>query len=232
MRYLIVATLALAATPTLVAQAPSAPRAKPSLSLTAAGMRPVGVLGDNIASGYGGFAGVLVPITRSGWLSIRGDIGLAEYGRESRRTAFSESVGDRVEVKVRTANMIVPMSVGLQLAAPSGVVQPYLHSGIGAQAFYTESSVGPRNGGPSIISDVNQSDVAFAWTFGGGVTMPLSRGATRVLLDVGAQYIHGGTAEYLAPGSITDLPNGRISITPMESKTHFVAIRVGARISR
>lgn len=232
MRHLIIAALALAATSPLAAQAPSTPRAKPSLSLTLAGLRPVGALGDNIASGYGGFAGVLVPLTQSGWLSLRGDIGLAQYGSDSRRTAFSETVGDRVEVKVRTANMIMPASVGLQLAAPSGAIRPYVHTGIGAQAFYTESSVGSVNGGMPLLSDVNQSDVTFAWTFGGGVTMPLVNGRTRVLLDVSAQYIHGGTAEYLAPGSITDLPGGRISITPMESATHFMAFRVGARIGR
>ncbi len=232
MRHTILAALALAATPILAAQAPTPLGAKPSLSLTFAGLRPVGALGDNIESGYGGNVGILVPITQSGWLSLRADVGLAEYGNESRRTAFSESVGDRVEVKVRTANMIVPMSVGLQVAVPAGPIQPYLHSGVGGQVFYTESSVTPRNGGAAIISNVNHSDAAFAWTFGGGITMPVRTGSMRVLIDVGAEYISGGTAEYLAPGSIADLPGGKIGITPMESQTHFVAFRVGARIGR
>jgi opacity protein-like surface antigen len=232
MRYPLLAVLALVAPATALAQAPRADRAHPSVSLTLAGLRPVGALGDNIASGYGGFAAGLLPLTANGWLSLRADIGLAEYGRESRRSAFSEAVGDRVEVKVRTANMIMPASVGLQLAMPTGAVRPYLHGGLGVQAFYTESSVAPTNGGMALISDVNQSDVAFAWTFGGGVTTPLLNGATRVLLDISAQYIHGGTAQYLAPGSISDLPGGRISISPMESATHFVAFRVGARIGR
>jgi hypothetical protein len=53
-----------------------------------------------------------------------------------------------------------------------------------------------------------------------------------LMLDIGAQYVDGGNAEYLAPGSIVDLPGGEISIAPMESSTHLVALRLGVRIGR
>jgi hypothetical protein len=34
----------------------------------------------------------------------------------------------------------------------------------------------------------------------------------------------------LAPGSIVDLPGGKVRISPMESATHLVVVRFGARI--
>jgi opacity protein-like surface antigen len=214
---------------TLSAQDASPPRARPVVSVSLATTRPVGDLGRNIGSGYGAAAAFLLPITRTGWLSLRADVGASQYGSESRRTAFSESVGDRVEVKVRTANYYVPASVGLQLTLPAGPVFPYANAGVGMHAFYTESSVEPTFGGQALVSSVNQSDVTAAWTLGGGVYIPVRVGRVRAQLDLNAQYIQGGTTKYLAPGSITDLPGGHISISPMESSTHVVALRVGAR---
>jgi hypothetical protein len=49
-------------------------------------------------------------------------------------------------------------------------------------------------------------------------------------LDLGFQYINGGRAQYLRPGSIEDLPNSQIRITPLESETHLTLIRLGVRI--
>ena len=213
----------------LSAQDASPPRARPAVSVSLAATRPVGELGRNIGSGYGAAAAFLLPITRSGSLSLRADVGVSQYGSESRRTAFSESVGDRVEVKVRTTNNYVPASVGLQLTLPAGPVLPYVNAGVGMHAFYTESSVEPTTWGQALASTVNQSDLAAAWTFGGGVYIPVHVAGARAQLDLSAQYVQGGRAMYLAPGSITDLPGGHISVTPMESGTRLVALRVGAR---
>ena len=214
---------------TLSAQDASRPHARPAVSVSLATTRPVGDLGRNIGSGYGAAAGFLLPINRSGSLSLRADIGVSQYGSESRRTAFSESVGDRVEVKVRTTNNYVPASVGLQLTMPAGPVFPYVNGGVGMQAFYTESSVEPTSGGQALVSTVNQSDLTPTWTLGGGVYIPVRVGRVRAQLDLSAQYVQGGRAQYLAPGSIVDLPGGHISVTPMESGTRVVALRVGAR---
>lgn len=215
----------------LRAQAVSSVRMRPAVSVALAATHPLGELGENIGSGYGAAADFLLPLNRSGSLSFRADVGLSQYGSESRRTAFSESVGDRVEVKVRTTNNYVPASVGLQLTLPAGPVFPYVNAGAGIQAFYTESSVEPTIGGQPLVSSVNQSDVTAAWTLGGGVYVPITVAGLRAQLDLGAQYVQGGRARYLAPGSITDLPGGQISVTPMESGTRTVAVRVGARFA-
>jgi len=39
-----------------------------------------------------------------------------------------------------------------------------------------------------------------------------------------------GLACQLAPGSITDLPSARSSVTPLESAAHLVVVRFGTRI--
>ena len=53
---------------------------------------------------------------------------------------------------------------------------------------------------------------------------------TTVLIDLGVQYIAGGRARYLRPGSIQDLPNAQVSITPLESDMHLLLVRLGVRI--
>lgn len=205
-------------------------RAPAGVSLAVAQIRPVGALGRNIGNGYGLEAALVLPLDRAGVLSFRADIGVSEYGNKSRRSAFSESVGGRVQVNVRTVNTIIPGSIGLQLAAPGGPIRPYVHTGVGAQLFYTESSVAPTSGGTLLASTVNQSDIAMAWSVGAGFLVPFRAGAVRVLLDLGARYSQGGRAEYMAPGGIVDLPDGQIAVSPMESTTNVVVVRLGARI--
>lgn len=212
------------------AQSPTGNPARSAVAFALVQTRPVGALGDNIGAGYGLAGAYLLPLDRRGMLSLRADLGGAEYGHETRRTAFSESVGGRVEVNARTANTLAYGSIGLQLTVPVGPIMPYVNGGIGAQAFYTESGVMPIGGGPALASTVNQFDAAPAWTVGGGVYVPLSLGRLNFMLDVGAQYVHGGTAEYLGTGSIVDLPDGQITIATMESSTRMLAVRVGARI--
>jgi opacity protein-like surface antigen len=227
----VAAALVAVSGSSVAAQVVAPERAQNSVAVSFIQARPVGALGGNIGFGYGGSAALLVPVDRRGLLSLRADAGVAEYGHEETRTAFSETVGGRVDVSVRTSNAVVPFHIGLELSPDLGVVLPYVNGGIGGQAFYTESSVQPLDGGVPLASTVNQWDVAFAWVAGGGLYVPVSSGAHNVMLDISAQYVRGGTAQYLAPGSIVDGPGGAIVITRMESQTHIVVMRLGARIA-
>jgi hypothetical protein len=172
----------------------------------------------------------LFRLDTQGILSLRADVAAVQYGNESKRSAFSETVGDRVQVRTRTSNYIFPMTIGPQLAWPSGPIRPYVNAGVGAQAFVTESDVEGVDDLFVIARSTNQSDVALAWVAGGGISVPIVRGATRAQLDVSMQYINGGRARYLAPGSIIDLQGGEVRISSLESTTHLVMVRVGARI--
>lgn len=205
-------------------------RGRGTVSLAAVQSRPLGALGRNISFGYEISGALTLPLVRSGWLSVRAEVGEMAYGHESERTAFSETVGDRVEVMVRTTNAVVPITLGLQGEFPVGPLALYLNGGLGAQAFYTDSRVEPTAGGSPLVSSVNHSDLTLGWSLGAGFSVPVYRGTRLVSVDVGTQYHGGGTASYLAPGSIEDLPNGRVAITPMESRTNMLAVRVGVRV--
>jgi opacity protein-like surface antigen len=192
--------------------------------------RPQGAFGRNVGLGYGVDGAYLFRLDEKGIWSIRVGAGIVSYGDESRRTTLSESVGGRVSVNVKTNNYIVPMSIGAQLARPAGLFRPYVNAGIGGLAFFTESHLEGTDDHRAFASTTNHSSIAPSWTAGGGIYMPVYNGKTSVQLDLGMQYVGGGRARYLAPGSIRDLPGARIAVTPLESATHLLLIRFGARI--
>jgi len=144
-----------------------------SVSLDLIQSRPQGAFGRNVGLGYGIDGAYLFRLDDAGIWSIRVGAGIVSYGDESRRTALSESVGGRVDVKVRTTNYIVPMSVGPQLTWPRGLFRPYVNAGIGAQAFFTESRLEVGQYGSAIASTTNHSSFAASWTAGGGIYMPV-----------------------------------------------------------
>jgi hypothetical protein len=129
-----------------------------------------------------------------------------------------------------TDNYIAPVSIGPQITWPSGSFRPYVNVGVGGQALFTESHLEGTADLSAFASTTNHSSFASSWVVGGGVYMPIHTGKTKVQLDLGAQYLNGGRTRYLAPGSITDLPGARISITPLESATHLVVVRFGTRV--
>ena len=203
-------------------------RSSGSISFTQA--RPLGGLQQNIGFGYGVDGAYQFRLDRRGILSLRGDLGFLGYGQESFRVPFSETVGGRVQLRVRTSNYILPLSIGPQLTWPTGRVRPYANAGIGAQYFFTESSVDGTRDNETIASTTNYSDWTSTWVAGGGLYVPVYEKQTKVLLDIGLQYVAGGRARYLKPGSIQDLPNAQIAITPLESETHLLLVRLGVRI--
>ena len=192
--------------------------------------RPRDAFSQHVGLGYGFDAAYLYRLDDAGVWSIRASAGVASYGNETRRTPFSETVGGRVTVNVRTANYIVPASIGPQIGWPTGPVRPYVNAGIGGMAFFTESTVQGTGDYSPIASTVNHSSAVGSWTLGSGLYMPLSVRAVRVDVDLGAQYFGGGRTRYLSRGSIVDLPNAQIRVTPLESTTHVTIVRLGARV--
>ena len=187
--------------------------------------RPAGQFGDNIGLGYGGNAAYLFSLDREGILALRADLGFIDYGSESKRFPLLDG---RVQVKVSTNNYIVPISIGPQLTWPSGSVRPYVNAGFGEQFFFTQSSIAGTD--DSGLSTTNQHDHTKSWIAGGGVYLPVYSRKVKVMLDAGVQYYAGGHAQYLRPGSITDLGNGQILVTPLESDTHMLVVRLGVRV--
>jgi len=192
--------------------------------------RPQGTLGKNIGLGYGVDGAYLLRLDDTGIWSLRASIGGVSYGGESHRATLGGSVGGRVTLDVTTSNYIVPMSVGPQVSWPTGIVRPYVNAGVGAQLFSTESSLQGSGDHTTFASTTNHSALAAAWSIGGGVYLPLYAGKRHLDLDLGVQYFGGGTARYLAQGSIIDQTGGQVTVIPLESTTHLAIVRLGARL--
>jgi len=188
-------------------------------------------LAQGIGNGYGGGAGVVYHLTRSGLLGLRFDISSVQYGHEKKQVPLSETIGSRIIVDVNTNNSITAFSLAPELAKPTGKVRPYVNVGYSLVLFRTTSSVSDldssdEGGGPSTT---NFKDSTRAWVYGGGVRVQLGRHTSPVWLDVGLRYNRGGTASYLREGSIQDNPDGTITITPLTSRTPFLVYTVGVK---
>jgi len=225
-----VVAFALAAQDTIRVHVPNEFERRSSGALNLIQSRPSGTLGDNIGLGYGINGTYLFRLDQRGVFSLRADAGFLQYGEESKHVPLSSTVGGRIQVKVSTNNNIVPLSIGPQLTWPTGRVRPYANAGIGGQFFYTQSSVQGDDDSFDFANTTNQWDKTLTWVAGGGVYVPVYERNMKVMLDIGAQYVAGGRAQYLKPGSIEDLPNSQIRITPMESETHMVLVRLGVKI--
>lgn len=193
--------------------------------------RPLGDFARNIGFGYGGSAAYLFRLDHSGVFSLRADAAFVDYGHETKRVALSPTIGGRIQVKVVTRNHIVPVSIGPQLTWPTGYVRPYVRGGVGGQFFFTDSHVDGTDDNHDFGRTENQSDATASWVAGGGFYVPVTnRRRVNVLLDFGVQYFGGGHAQYLRPGSIEDLPNSQIRITPLESDTRMALVHVGVKV--
>jgi opacity protein-like surface antigen len=199
-------------------------------TITAIQTRPQGTLGQNIPRGYGIDGAYFFRLDQRGAFSLRLGAGIVDYGHEAKHVPLSPTIG-RVQVKVKTTNYLSQFTIGPQLTWPRGLVRPYVNAGIGGQVFFTESNVDDIGSDDSSdLSTTNQSDWTSAWTFGYGVYVPFSRGAVPVSVDAGVQFVHGGRAQYLKPGSIQDIGN-QVLITPLESAdTRVTVVRLGLRI--
>ncbi|HVX41581.1 MAG TPA: hypothetical protein VHB25_18625 [Gemmatimonadaceae bacterium] len=209
---------------------PSAFALRSAGAFSAIQSRPLGAMAHNIGFGYGVDGAYLFRLDHAGVFSLRAELALAQYGDESKRVRLSNSIGDRIQVDVVTNNDLAVASFGPQIARPNGTIRPYVNGGIGAQFFFTDSHVNGANDSFDFANTTNQHDWTPVWVAGGGVMVPLYERRVRVLLDAGVQYLNGGHARYLRPGSIQDFPDGHIEITPLESDTHMALVHLGVRI--
>jgi hypothetical protein len=189
--------------------------------------QPRAEFGQNVANGFGGGGALLYRLDRTGWLSLRFDASGLAYGHERKRVPFSETVGQRVLVDVTTTNWIASLGAGPELALPKGPVRPYVNVAFSGLLFRTSSSI--TGSDEPIAGTTNYKDSTRAFVVGTGVRIPVARTRSRLSLDFGVRYNRGGQASYLREGSIEDRPDGSISITPLNSRTPYLAYLIGVR---
>jgi hypothetical protein len=189
--------------------------------------QPRGELANNIGNGFGGDFYGMFRVDRNGVLSLRADVGGAQYGSE---TLTAPSVfGGRVGFEVETTNSILWAAVGPQVTFPAGPVRPYGNVAIGVMDFTTSSSVRGTGDfqGETFASTENQNDNTRTWIFGGGLYIPLSGALSLMSIDIGGRYFTGGEATYLRKGAIRDNADGTITMFPSHSATDQVIWHVG-----
>ncbi len=195
------------------------------------GAQPLGEFSDYIDAGFGVGGHGIMRVDDRGILGLRVDGGFLNYGSETKRVRLSNTIGGRVQVDVNTTNNIFFLGVGPQLMLPTGGFRPYLNGGVGVSVFATTSSVEGINNTEPFASDNNQSDVTLAYGGGAGFYIPVYRGKNVISLDLGARYHSNGRVEYLREGSIRDLPNGDIEITPIRSRADLVTYHLGVSVT-
>ena len=217
----------------LAAQITARPRLtiqKPSRFTIGGGLlvsQPKGEFAENIDNGFGAGAYGLFRLDRDGLLSLRADLGGAQYGSETLPAGYI--YGGRVGVEVETSNSIFWAAFGPQVSVSLGRVRPYASASIGVMDFTTTSSVRGTGdyAGETFASTENQSDATHSWIFGGGFQFPFTGRLSMMSIDVGANYFTGGRATYLQEGAIHDNPDGTITIVPSHTRTDLVTWHVG-----
>ena len=219
---------------TLSAQASPARRGDAALprgygDITFAISQPIGAFNDYTGAGYGATGGFVWNFDQDRVFGIRAEGGFVQYGNERTGACL---VNCRIKVDVNTSNDIVFGGIGPQISVPAGPVRPYLNATAGFAYFFTHSSISGNNDyeNNNEFDTTNHDDAVFALTGGGGILIPLSMRRTPVLLDLGATFHRNGEASYLRKGSITDNPDGTISINPIRSEANFITYRIGVSI--
>lgn len=155
------------------------------------------------------------------------------YGNERERLPLSSTIGNLVLVDVRTSNNIVGFGGGLELAAPTPAVRPYVFGQLGTSYFFTQTSVDGSSSSLRFARTTNYRDWVFARQAGAGLQIPLgrSRRGTSVLLDLGATYTVHGQTRYLNDDSIVKVGQGQYQFNPIRSDANLVTYRLGISFS-
>ena len=191
-------------------------------------MQGVGAFADSVPGGFGGGFNMRYNLDRRGILSLRGDLGFQIYGNERKRIAFPSA--PRVTLEQNTSNTIFSYAVGPQLMWPTGRVRPYVNGFVGGAYYATTTSLeGDAWDNEPFASSENFHDNNLSYGGGAGVLLPFRTRRTPVALDLGARYLHNGTARYLTPGSIEDTPDGYIPHYT-EGPANFVVYTIGVSV--
>ena len=191
-------------------------------------MQSVGAFADSVSGGIGAGANARYNLDSRGIFAIRGDIVFQVYGNERKNIPFPTA--PRVTLEQNTSNSIVNYAIGPQIMWPTGSVRPYVNGFIGGSYFSTSTSLeGSRDEGEPFASSENFHDNTFSYGGGGGLHIPFKTGRVPVALDIGARYVHNGTAQYLKPGSIQDNGN-EYFVNPIKGPANFIVYTLGVSI--
>jgi hypothetical protein len=196
--------------------------------------QPTGEFSNYVNRGFGADGFYRFSLDRYGIASLRVGGQFLIYGHERQRLPLSSTIGNLVMVNVNTSNNIVGFGGGLELAAPTPAVRPYVFGQLGTSYFYTQTSVeGSSSREVDFARTTNYHDWVFARQLGGGLQIPLGRArrGTSVLLDLGATYTYHGPTRYLNEQGIVKVGEGQYQFNPIQSDANLVTYRLGISFS-
>jgi len=191
---------------------------------------PMGEFKDNVDRlGFGGSIQFLLWNPTSNLpFSFGLNLGFINYGSESRREPFSETIPD-VTVDVDRSNNLVNFHLLFQIAPPPSTVTPYAELLFGGSYLFTETQIKSR-GVEEVASSTNFDD--FAWSYGGGgglmilLSDNISEDVGAIFLDLKVRYLLGSEAEYLREGSVT-IRDRDVHYDVTRSKTDLLTAHLG-----
>lgn len=224
----------LAATP-VSAQRPAAPTDSAAVRWprwhvggSADAGQPIGAFKRQVNNAAGLHAYGLLRLDRLGVISLRFQGGWLNYGRENQRSCLGTAPHCRVNVRLTTANGILSLAVGPQLAMPLGRVRAYSYGLVGMSRFSTLSGLDGRLVPDIVGASENFGDGGVVLSGGVGLQVPVHH---RTSLDFGVSYESHGTRNYLIEGGLTDRPDGSLGLDIKRSPANLYAVRIGVAIA-
>ena len=194
--------------------------------------QPTGEFRNFVDQGFGADGYYRFALDRYGIMSLRVGGQFLIYGNETRRMPLSSTVGNLILVDVETYHGIAGIGGGIELAAPTPAVRPYVFGQLGSSYFFTESSVEGSDDAFDFAHTTNFSDWVFSRQIGAGLQVPIGRNrVTAVHIDVGATFTFHDDASYLREGSIVEVGQGNFVFRPIRSEANLVTYRVGVALT-
>lgn len=206
----------------------SAPRISGGIGLDI--VQPSGEFAETVNAGAGFRMNALFRGDNLGLLHLRTEVGFLSHGNVRQRVPLSPTLGNFIQVDLRTSNNIATFLAGPQLLGPGGAFSPYAAALGGFSAFWTESTIEGSGNVQPFASTTNSSDVA--WAYGGavGAYWRVTRGPSPVRLDIGARFLRHDDATYLSASAVRDAVQQRTDPRPRRSRADFTTYHIGVQI--
>jgi len=191
---------------------------------------PQGEFDDNLDRNAYGIDGQIFFSPSKSPFAIGLSLGVANYGDENRKEAFSPTIPD-VTVDVNRSNNMFQGHLIFRTQYKTGDIRPYADGLVGFNYLWTKTTIDNASNGEEVASSTNQDDGVFSYGAGGGVMVRVYKSGGNqkqfeIMLDLGARYMWGGEAEYLKEGSI-EVQGGQVTYDITKSKTDILMIQVG-----
>lgn len=179
-----------------------------------------------------GIGGEAVWSPHPGVFGIGLNLGYIIYGQETRRAPWSYTIPD-VTVDVTRQNSIVNFHLLFKIMPAKGTIRPYLDLLAGGAYFFTTTTIEETYSTNDVATDVNFSDWAWSYGYGGGLMIMVSRDEfNQIFIDLKLRYLHGTEADYLKEGSVQVNQNtGTVIYNISTSKTDLLMGQIGVSVS-